>query len=74
MSAPRSDGSSRRHHPPGYAWRLEEGALCFWAEPSKDALVKRRKPSPGAVATRVRIVPIDDYKAMLAAWRREEKQ
>lgn len=71
-TAPKSDYKSRRDHPPVVAWKIREG-LCHWAEPSSERLRARSKPSPEATVTRCRLVPIADYKAMLAAWRREQK-
>lgn len=69
---PKSDYASRKMHPPAYAWRLETGHLCYWAEPSSEQLQERSRPSPGATVARVRLVPIEDYQRMLAAWRRSQ--
>jgi len=43
----------------GWAWRLEDGSLCRWAQPYREQLELR--PSPGAVAVRVRIVQSRDW-------------
>jgi hypothetical protein len=43
-----------RIHPTAWAWRLEEGDTCKWASPSKSQLKM----------IQVRIVPIEDYRAM----------
>ena len=40
-----------------YAWELEDGSLCCWAQPSIAVLKKDgHKPSPGAKAVRVELV------------------
>ena len=41
----------------GYAWKLENGQCCHWVEPSKEALLRRNKPSDGAIPVRVQIIP-----------------
>lgn len=42
-----------------YAWMLEDGSLCYWAEPSRNKLLKEDdKPSPGAVIVRVELVRV----------------
>jgi hypothetical protein len=54
-----------RIHPTAWAWRLEEGDTCKWASPSKSQLTfAATRPSPTAKMIQVRIVPIEDYRAM----------
>ena len=31
-----------------FAWRLEDGSICHWAEPTRTELERKMKPSPGA--------------------------
>ncbi len=40
----------------GWAWLCDFG-LCQWAEPSRDALTSRSKPSPEAIPIRVELIP-----------------
>ena len=50
--------AKRKWTPPpvnAWAWLLEEGLLCRWAEPDKERLTARSKPSPGAKMVRVQI-------------------
>ena len=54
---------SRVKHPTAWVWMIEEG-LCYWAEPSKEALRRRSKPSPEAVPRMVRLVPEGDYRKL----------
>jgi len=54
-------------HPTAWAWRLERSYLCRWAEPLKERLTARSKPSDGAVPIRVRLVPLADYREMAKA-------
>jgi len=46
----------------GYAWMLENGQICNWAESSKGWAFEESKPSPGAIAVRVTIAPADLWK------------
>lgn len=40
-----------------YAWQLEDGSLCRWAEPTRQELEDgRESPGPDAKIVRVRIV------------------
>ena len=43
----------------GYAWKFRgrggRWVLCSWAEPTKERLLWRNKPSPEAVPVRVRL-------------------
>jgi len=41
-------------------------AIKYWAEPSKDALMSRSKPSPEAVPVRVRLVQEKDWRKLNA--------
>ena len=40
----------------GWAWLCDFG-LCKWAEPDKERLTERSKPSPEAIPIRVELVP-----------------
>ena len=40
----------------GWAWLCDFG-LCQWAEPDRERLVKRSKPSPEAIPVRVELIP-----------------
>lgn len=44
----------------GWAWMLEDGTLCNWVEPDRARLGEHR-PSTGARAVRVRIIPSLDW-------------
>jgi len=49
----------------GWAWLCDFG-LCHWAEPNRDALHLRSKPSPEAIAIRVELVPtLTKYRAQI---------
>lgn len=50
----------------GYAWMLENGQICNWAESSKGWAFMESKPSPGAVAIHVRIAPATMWKRRTA--------
>lgn len=39
-----------------WAWQMEDGSICFWAEPTKKALLMGEKPSPEARAVSVFLV------------------
>ena len=41
----------------GYAWRIEEGEICHWVEPTKEQLIRRGKPSDNAKIISVIIIP-----------------
>ena len=64
--------------PRAYAWQLEEGELCRWAEPNRGQLrmrtaVRKRvgsQPSPGARIVGVHLVPVGRYRELLVAERR----
>ena len=49
-------------HGVGWAWAIEHDdgkwSLCHWAEPSKDRLTSRSKPSPEARAVYVYLTPV----------------
>ncbi len=49
----------------GYAWKLEEGSLCHWAEPDPIALKSNGKPSPNAKVVRVRLVLESDWRKLI---------
>lgn len=51
-----------KRYPIAWVWQLEDGALCFWAEPTRKALVDSGKPSPGAKPICVRLVPNVEYR------------
>jgi len=59
--------------PRAYAWELEEGDMCSWAEPRRDQLTERSKPSPGAKAVCVRIVREKDWRRLMALVKKSEK-
>ena len=44
----------------GYAYELEDGSLCCWAEPTLEKLTKP-KPSPGARKVAVILVKRSDW-------------
>ena len=47
----------------GYAWELEGGILCWWAEPNMAQLLARTgKPSPEAKVRRIIIVKEADWR------------
>ena len=57
---------SLQWHPPAWAWRLEGAdGVCRWAEPDRDRLVSRSRPSSEAKPERVRIVPLKEYQILL---------
>ncbi len=56
---------SKRDHPIAWTWRLE-GGLCYFADPGKDLLLMRGKPSPEAKPVCVRLVPNVEYLQMIA--------
>jgi hypothetical protein len=66
-------------HPVAWAWRCDFG-LCGWAASKRSILLESRglalglrtRPSPEAKPTRVRLVPLADYKELDAAL--EEKR
>jgi len=47
----------------GYAWLCDFG-LCYWAEPSVEALKSRSKPSPEAKPVRVRLIQERDFRKL----------
>lgn len=47
-----------------YAWELESGEICMWAEPDKHRLLERSRPSSEAVVVAVRIIKESDYRKM----------
>ena len=50
----------------GYAWELESGILCWWAEPDMVRLLANTgKPSPEAKARRIRIVKESDWRKLI---------
>lgn len=42
-----------------WGWELEEGCLCYWADPKKETA---RRPSPKAKRVCVRIIRNSDWK------------
>lgn len=67
MKAPRRTGFDRGWSVAAWAWELEDGTLCYWAEPARSSLMRGRPPSPDAHPVRVRIVRTADYKALQKA-------
>jgi hypothetical protein len=49
----------------GWAWELEEGTLCYWAEPTKEQLRARSSPSTDAKPLPVRIVREADWRKIM---------
>lgn len=48
---------------PAWAWQLEDGSVCYWAQPSKEQLKKdRNKPSPGAKPIPVYLIVRKEFK------------
>lgn len=45
-----------------FAYKLEDGSLCWWAEPHRKDLVNNGKPSPGAKIVRVELVEVKRKK------------
>lgn len=41
-----------------WAWMLEDGSLCFWAQPKKADLLEFAPPSPKAKPVRVELVRV----------------
>lgn len=42
----------------GWAWMLEDGSICHWADPERKQLVSNGRPSPSAKPVYVRIIPV----------------
>ena len=70
---PKNSYASLRKHPSAYAWRQEDGGLLHYAGPYPHELCRYNQPAVGDRPERVRIVPISDYNAMLAAWRKSKE-
>lgn len=49
----------------GYAWLCDFG-LCHWADPTKEQLGSKDKPSPEAKPVAVRIIRESDYRKLVA--------
>lgn len=55
-------------HGLGYAYELEDGVLCNWAEPRRESLEKnQQKPSPNAKIVSVMIIkrPSKKFRSIL---------
>ena len=52
----------------GYAWKLEEGELCNWCEPTKSQLFAKSIPSLNAKMVRVHLIQEKDFRKYL--WNR----
>ncbi len=57
------------HAASAYAWELEDGSLCKWAENSRSALLNSGVPDPDARMVSVRLVRARDYNRLLRVWR-----
>jgi hypothetical protein len=53
---------SRGLDPYAWAWQLGDGSLCYWAEPTKEKLLRGQKPSPEAQAVCVRLIKNTEYQ------------
>ena len=61
----------------GWAWQLEDGTLCRWAEPTRESLMAGDIPSPDAKPVCVRMLLCGDYarlKALEAGQQRPTNQ
>lgn len=56
--------------PFAWAWMLEDGGLCYWAEPDKARLQSQGKPSPNAKAVCVRLIKHADFLELVRLARR----
>lgn len=58
--------SHPRPCPLAYAWILEDGSVCCWAEPSREQLKQRSDPG-GAEIRAVHLVPVAEYRKLRRA-------
>jgi len=61
----------------GRAWAWEIAGeigkeLCFWAEVSKEQLIRRSKPSPEAKPVLVRLIKESDYRRIMKVLKKQK--
>jgi hypothetical protein len=49
----------------GWAWMLEDGSLCRWAEPNAEQLRRADRPSPGAKRVCVRMIKESEWRRLV---------